>query len=202
MLVNHELKVLFLHIPKNGGTAFKRHLQKHTEGSIDIWNMGKLPDRVLDLSHLKPKQYHLISHLQRAMVERYTKVGFTRDPYDRFLSCYRMYKYQHGFFPKDKGIHDFCHTVHSWSPFDTYRYIHTAPQHHFTDGLTDLHLFKLEELAENLDRIAELVGVELSPEIAPVNRTPKQDVELDELAVSFVSAFYAKDFEQFGYSLR
>jgi len=123
--VNHELKALYFHIPKCGGTNIKRLLtNKHGFICIpDIYNKKRRPDHErefagndynLDLPNLSVtsirkkgvlryfidnKETNELLGLDDEKWGSYFKFTFIRDPYKKFLSAFKYLKLNHNTVP-------------------------------------------------------------------------------------------------------
>jgi hypothetical protein len=123
--INHELKALYFHIPKCGGTNIKR-LLTNKYGFIcipDIYNKKRRPDHQrefagndynLDLPNLSVtsirkkgvlryfidnKETNELLGLDDEKWSSYFKFTFIRDPYKKFLSAFKYLKLNHNTVP-------------------------------------------------------------------------------------------------------
>ncbi len=87
MIVSHEHRLIFTHIPKNAGTSIRTWLARHVPDSRDVPNASK---------HMTP---HHVPELAG-----YTHFAVVRNPYDRLLSQYNFHveRYADYIRPKSK----------------------------------------------------------------------------------------------------
>lgn len=189
--------ILFLHIPKAGGTSVEECLAGFSSQSFRMHhNTGDLP--------CVPQHFHgdLMSQL-------FTKDFFdysfcvTRNPYARILSEYN-YRMQHR------------HRPYRWLPapkFDVWlkatllRYKrngyvysnHIRPQVAFR--LPATRWFRLEDqIGALMAELADLTSVEL-PEVLPhANPSNRRHLFISSGAAKLIYDFYQEDFETFGYA--
>ena len=108
MPLSHDHKCLFIHIPRTGGTSFRKILGIDREdengipayleningkGLLSVCNRNpELPSnkvpRVLHKEHLCMKHIHQLSLVDNKIYSEYFKFAFVRNPWDRALSIY------------------------------------------------------------------------------------------------------------------
>jgi hypothetical protein len=187
--------VLFLHIPKAGGTSIEEMLSEHSSESMRMkYNTLKLP--------CVPQHFHgtLISTLFAADFFDYS-FCVPRNPYWRLLSEYN-YRMGHRPFPwRHLPSPSFSHWV--TRTFARYRhnpYIysnHIRPQVEFRLATTEA--FRLEDEQDALvARLCEIGG--LTPRSLPhVNTSTRRITDISPETAARIFAFYREDFETFGY---
>ena len=109
MPLSHKYKCLFIHIPRTGGTSFRKILDidKDTDASLDQINgkgllsicnrdpalaSHKTP-RVLHKEHLCMKHIFQLNIIDRNIFDEYLKFAFVRNPWDKALSVYTNHYY-------------------------------------------------------------------------------------------------------------
>ena len=112
MPVSHDHKCLFIHIPRTGGTAFRKFLGIdggdgevpapleliNGKGLLSVCNRNpevpshKVP-RVLHKEHLCMKHIYQLSLVDKKIYSEYLKLAFIRNPWDRALSIYSNHYY-------------------------------------------------------------------------------------------------------------
>jgi hypothetical protein len=88
MPVNHENKIIFIHIPKTGGSSIRKFLNltrseedPSNQGTIDYFKAQKI-----DYDYNHPTAYAYKRYGLKEYFETYFKFTFVRNPYDRCLS--------------------------------------------------------------------------------------------------------------------
>ncbi|QXT39453.1 sulfotransferase family 2 domain-containing protein [Gymnodinialimonas ceratoperidinii] len=191
-----QKNILFLHIPKAGGTSIETWLSTYSSESF------RLP-RKNSLLPCVPQHFHgeILSLLFAPDFFDYS-FCVTRNPYDRLLSEYN-YRMSHRkrlerIFPTP----DFQTWVRR--TFKRYRkdpFIysnHIRPQSEFMIAGTE-HFHLENGLGTLQQRLADLTGVALPDAIPTANRSTKRETSVDPAVVGEISDFYAEDFETFGY---
>ena len=112
MPLSHKHKCLFIHIPRTGGTSFRKILdidkdaddtdasldQINGKGLLSICNRNpalashKVP-RVLYKEHLCMKHIFQLNIINRNIFDEYLKFAFVRNPWDKALSVYTNHYY-------------------------------------------------------------------------------------------------------------
>ncbi|MGD9477775.1 sulfotransferase family 2 domain-containing protein [Shinella sp. G-2] len=192
-------RVLFIHIPKTGGT------------SIEGW-MSSLATLRLKAAGFpavaKTTPQHFRMHDIRFMLGEgffdYT-FTFSRDPYSRIESEYRMRAHlgKQGFWGQYPTFSNWLEDMLTRAKHDSFFLDnHLRPQWEFIGS--GVEVFKFEDgLLYGISKVAEKIGVEVPGEI-PHELPVKKDlypVEWDLSDRLKVQEFYRKDFEIFGYDL-
>lgn len=188
--------ILFLHIPKAGGTSINSWLAEHAPQSL--------------YQKHRPAAFPCVpQHFHGALLDSLFAPGFfdfsfcvTRNPYSRILSEYNYRitrpRLKNRILPKP--------SFDTWlrralSGYEKDPYIHSnhiRPQHEFLIG--DTEHFRLEDgLAPLRRRLAELTGLALESEIPRKNPSIPTATDMSASAAARVREFYARDFELFGY---
>ena len=148
------IKVLFIHIPKTGGTTF-------AEAMIDLgWEpsfyiRGKSPD---ELSHLKTTPQHYHSRLLKKIFnldEFDLQLAIIRNPFERIKSEFYWQNRQSEYYPDPET---WFRTAKEGYRKNKFIYDnHIRPQKHFPTSATEL--FKLEEngIASAISRCESLI---------------------------------------------
>lgn len=191
-----QKNILFLHIPKAGGTSIEAWLSAQSSESFRLRRKNSFFPCV-------PQHFHgeIISLLFSPDFFDYS-FCVTRNPYDRLLSEYN-YRMSHRkrldrLFPTP----NFC----TWVRRTFWRYRqdpfvysnHIRPQSEFMIQGTEF--FHLESGLEDVQRrLAELTGTALPDAIPTANRSTKRETVVDPEIAQEISNFYAEDFTKFGY---
>lgn len=188
--------ILFLHIPKAGGTSIEEWLSAH--GGKSLYQ-----------KHRPPEFPCVPQHFHGALIDSLFAPGFfdhsfcvTRNPYSRLLSEYNYRitrpRLKNRVLPKPSldGWLDRALSRYRRDPFVHSN--HIRPQHEFMiDGTRH---FRLEDGLDALrDWLAGQSGVAIGEEVPRRNPSVKTATGLTETAATRIHDFYARDFEMFGY---
>ncbi|MBV7410315.1 sulfotransferase family 2 domain-containing protein [Maritimibacter sp. DP1N21-5] len=189
--------ILFLHIPKAGGTSVEEFLAQHSGESFRMTlNTERLP--------CVPQHFHG-EMIEKLFAPDFFDYAFsvTRNPYARILSEYN-YRMQHRhkpyrWFPVP-SFETWLKTTLGRYRRDPYVYSnHIRPQIAFR--IAGSRSFRLEDQIGNLmSELAEETGVDAPPALPHANRSTKRATAMTEAAAQLIQDFYAMDFETFGYS--
>jgi hypothetical protein len=88
MFISHRYKVIFVHIQRTGGNSINKIFQEHDPDLIEIVPIAldKQRTRHCYLSDIK-------AAIDADTFRRYTKFATIRNPFDRFVSWYFMFKH-------------------------------------------------------------------------------------------------------------
>ena len=188
--------ILFIHIPKSGGTT------------INAW-LGAQAEQSLYQKH-RPKEFPCVpQHFHGALLDTLFAPGFfdvsfcvTRNPFSRVLSEYNYRitrpRLKNRILPKP--------SFDTWlrralTGFRRDGYIHSnhiRPQHEFL--IKGTQAFRLENgLGDLQDLLSDVTGIAWDAEIPRKNESIMTATGFSRTAAALVQDFYARDFEFFGY---
>ena len=184
--------MLFVHIPKTGGTSVGR-LVKHLGGKEALRRSVANPDLPCT-----PQHFHA-SILPDIVPLDFVDLAFTvvRNPYERLASEYRMRVQQPG---RDLPFDEFVRRM--FQRFERNPFIgdnHIRPQSHFL--LPGVRQFRFEE--SPFDAIAsalEEIGVANQVEMPWERKAERQAIASSPETIGTIRAFYADDFTNLDYS--
>lgn len=199
------VNVLFVHIPKTGGTSIEAFFKS------DGWEMSFFdPGGVSSLNHLlkcSPQHLHRELLCDLFFLEKFDYI-FTvvRNPIERIRSEYTWRK-MHGLDLKNLSINDWI--KYAFSEYSLNNYVfdnHIRPQVDFL--IPNADVFSLEQ---GLDRIAKklrgifdcgklISHVYMPSEMVSRGAVPSIDISVSEENIDLISCFYRSDFLEFGYS--
>lgn len=188
--------VLFLHIPKAGGTSVEKWLS----------DMGSESFR----QHRRMRGIPCVpQHFHGVLIDSFFASGFfdysfavTRNPYWRLLSEYNYRMSHRKFVARLFPIPSFP----LWTRFVLWRYAtkpyiysnHIRPQVEFRIAGTEV--FRLEDQLPALyRRISEVCNLKVNMELPVANRSQSRETRVDDRTARAIYNFYRDDFEQFGY---
>lgn len=192
MLVDHERRFVFLHIPKCAGQAIVRALgYEHESGHHDLDGVGMYRD--------------------------YLRFCFVRHPLDRFISSYRysvdmatqgkINKHPIRSFIVEReltsSVQEFVEAVAADASIKLFANLHFRPQIRWIERGRPQFIGRAETLELDLDRVASLIGI---PPIESLRRAnvsrAEVEVDLDDRARHTIQEWYEEDFRYLGYSRR
>ena len=191
-----QKNILFLHIPKAGGTSIEAWLSEQSSESFRLHRKSSYFPCV-------PQHFHgeIVSLLFSQDFFDYS-FCVTRNPYDRLLSEYN-YRMSHRkrrerLFPTPNFKTWVRRTFRRYKQ-DPFIYSnHIRPQSEFMIPGTEY--FHLEDgLLDVQRRLAELTETALPEAIPTANRSTKRETAVDPETAQKISHFYARDFSNFGY---
>jgi hypothetical protein len=186
--------VLFVHVPKTGGTSVLRHLS-------GIGRIALLTENDPSWPNCNAQHMHFSAY-SRVVPSGFYDYGFmvVRNPFDRIVSDYRMQRELAA--ARERPVMEFSDWVES--VFRRYRkdsYVfdnHIRPQAEFYSA--GLEVFKLEEgLPKVFDRLASVAGITINPDVPQERSGGNFDFKITDRCAAMIRAFYAVDFERFGY---
>ena len=211
MIINHEQKFIFFHIPRTGGTYIQENLWKYFPNTIKYW--GEHVDGT-DLSHLYVENIEKYTNINLKLASDYFIFGLVRNPYVRLYSAFLA---RLRFIRLPKHIIDtndikivFNYFIKNFITSENVmksNFIWFRPMHTFiydNDGTQMVTYYKYE----NYNNILETIKTKLRHDI-PFNIT-KQSVSTgvslekflsicDKDSLKIVNTVYKKDFELFDY---
>lgn len=181
--------VLFVHIPKTGGTSIEAALESLGEGCM----FGKIKGFPAPTQH-----FHAAIYEQLVPVA-FCDLAFTvvRNPYARLISEFR-YQAKDGK-TRDSDLNSWItRTLDRYQKDQYVRHNHVRPQVEFV--VPGLQVFRFEDGLEACWReIERLCEVQPSASLASEKRFPKSPLTISRATLERVARFYAEDFERFGY---
>ncbi len=199
--------ILFVHIPKTGGTSIHAWLSRFGESTLwsptpDVALNGLSLPRPLPCTPQHLMYSYIVEHLAG---HRFDYVfSIVRDPLDRMISEYKFLKMKerdHGIRccePFDEWVEGLGHRISSdrWSGDN-----HWRPQHEFLDPLVETFRFE-----DSMERIASAIGEKIGIDITQL-QVPREMhgddfadcVTVTERSVSIIEDVYASDYERLGY---
>lgn len=225
--INHELKAIYIHIPKCGGLYVQKILEEFYNFEFINHNKGfdydknKIEEEIEDIMKNKItnedfiKKYWEILYQKKGVVEyilklddinlniwnSYFKFTFVRNPYDRFISGYKYIcknKY-------NKSINDLLNEQ------DNYEYFHTiiSQKNHLinNDNKIDInYIGNFEKLDEELINVLRILKQPIKHERfllnnIKLNKTPLDiEIILDNNIINKINNLFEEDLKLFNYN--
>jgi len=204
MIISHRHRFIFFAVPKTGTHAVRQALRAHL-GAEDLEQVGHLAQkkfpfpefRNISHGHISVRQIRPV--LGEEVFSSYVKFAFVRNPYDRFIS-YCAFKGRDGSFEANPRRY-IQHTLAQMRP--PYPLL-VFPQSEFltdeTGKLAIDFVGRTEEMQGDYTRLCQRLGLPAAT-LARSNASPRADYRdyYDAELRDWVSAFYTRDFEMFGY---
>lgn len=154
MIINHEKKIVFIHIPKCAGKVIREILSDgDSYGKFWDWEYSDKTNSWHDLAHIP--LHNLYHYDEWKWLHIYKVIAVIRDPLDRFLSSYKEHKKQH---KRNISITKILKELDPIRIANDPRYIHFCPQSYFTtyngENIIDYFLHQ-ETLKNDLLKISE-----------------------------------------------
>lgn len=202
MPISDKYKVIFVHIPKTGGTSVERMLQiPETRAALVNYQPKKGPI----YQHFTPQQ--IIKHIPAEKWESYYKFTTVRHPLQRAISDFKFFKTNSPWEPRLKELDittfsDYCalaeRVVAAGCYDDNPFFDHLRPQHLYFEDIEYDEVCRLENFAADMAKVKAAIGCE-----RPLGRhhtSSGQKVQTLPEDVAIIERVYAKDYERFGYS--
>lgn len=184
--------VFFVHIPKTGGTSIEKTLRN--AGAAQAMKVKK------KLGYAKATMQHMQAEIYlEAVGDGFADYTFTivRNPYDRFLSEYKMKVIEPGL---DGSVHDWAAAnFKRHGEFAFTRDNHIRPQ---VDFLSErVEIFKFEDgLQAPLAAACKHLDLEV-PELRHEKKGARGLFEVSEETIELIQKFYREDFSELNYDL-
>jgi chondroitin 4-sulfotransferase 11 len=202
MPISDKYKVIFLHIPKTGGSSIEQLLDIK-ESAENLLNRTKPGDGMM--SEPQHRTYDQLKQIVPATKFRtYTKFAFVRNPWDRLVSAYHYDK--RGFKQFDdfvKFVHHLYQTyndktIFSYPKFNTYRCSHLLPQYLFIGP--DVTVYRFERFNQECRRI--IYQLNIKKLIPQKNSTQHRHYSryYNSVTQNMVAQIYSRDIELFNYT--
>lgn len=188
--IDHDKKILFIHVPKTGGTSMSRRkfLQPREGWHTDVgYFYNKYTNKNLD---------------------EYFKFAFVRSPYDRFLSATIGWIIPDKFNDISNEDEELCAELNDYisKNFNSFDYAENAlrTQSSFLVRSSRVgvdFLGRFENMKEDWKKICKTLGE--TSHLSHVNKSGIKSYEgiLDKTSIKLINIKYALDFEVFDYEM-
>lgn len=186
MLVHKSPKfnVLFIHVPKTGGSSINRFLEANGYNATELWRKGKDP-----VHH-----FHYEMYKKRITLSNFNyKFTVFRDPLDRFISQYHWYKR----ITKDCKFNINQFTDMTFEKYEKNPHIqdnHIRPQVEFLCPGIDVYDFA--KIGSIHNKLAKKIPVKVIENIPHVHKSKRQNkYNISEYNMDRIKHFYRNDYE-------
>ena len=198
MVICHNKRCIFIHIPKTAGTSIEQFIKDNNNNPIIL--LGVKNGR--SMHHYSALE---IKSLFPDIFSKYYKFSFVRNPYDRLLSEYYWCKIPNVGFKYGKTKLEFLYYVSNVikqkSYFKNIFNDHFIPQYMFVyntnNELLVNHLFKYENLDIAIEFIKKKININKS--LDKLNKTNTEKTEWSNIEKEIIYSLYEKDFLYFQY---
>lgn len=209
MPISHQHKIIFIHIPKAGGSSVEKAFGLY--GANNRGDNAPDPDILYGLENGRALQHltalEIKNRISQEVWEEYFKFSLTRNPFDKLVSEYfwRLKKLKKNRLPDisfSEFIDQFLWPAINNSTNDVLA-DHFKPQTEFVfdqDRLLVDFVGKLENFSEDFKIVCQKIGIKIKP--PHLNKTKHQDYQkyYDQSTKEMVSRIYQKDLNNFNYS--
>jgi len=193
-----EYNLLFIHIPKTGGTSYEEYMLGRTR--TRLWGRQNIfPDPNVNKISLQHQTYQTI-YTYRELLEiefnnKLKKVDCVRMPYDRIVSDIFWLKFNSETDSQEEIYDTIRHHYFQRDDLDN----HNIPQYKFvTDEneklIPDITLLKMENLTDELQKYG-------FPDYKGPSKSKSYREYLNKDSIRLINVIYKKDFEMFGYPM-
>ena len=196
MVICHNKKCIFIHIPKTAGTSIEQFLKDNNKNEIDLLGvkLGRAMHhyRAIDLKKEIPELF-----------KKYFKFSIVRNPYDRLLSEYYWCRIPEAGFKFGKTKTEFLNyvskVIKNKNFYSNIYHEHFMPQYMFIyDSTIQVdNLFKYEDLDWTIDYLKKKLSIENDLKNLNKSRFTKED--WNENQKEIIYNLYKNDFLLFNY---
>lgn len=217
-VVSQFHQYLFIQVPRTGCTALGVKLVRDHRGEwLPKENIVNPRGRVIGAKHIHLGALRKANLVDDDDIKRLTIFAATRNPFDSIVSLYAKLtgKYLPLLDEPDSFIHRQPAMLedvrflkeHSFSEWVIHKYRNVEPGRLFywrwlTPNID--HVLKFEQLQEDFNSLAEIIGLEGDTTIETLNETTNRDRNwrpyYNQEARQTVERVFAADFDRFGYS--
>lgn len=206
---NQNINILFIHIPKTGGTSIENFLSKKYNIELNLNSLHKetsnfnplLPGIYgkASLQHQKLETLHKFKGLLKINFQNLTIFTIVRNPYNRLVSDLFFFK----LIKKDSKPNQVFEVIKKYlksNKMDN----HNIPQNEFilinNEIPDDVKVLKLENLNEDIkkQKLEFLNNFNIQKNKGKINQN-KYLSYLNRDSINLINKFYHKDFELFNY---
>jgi len=187
----HEHKLLFIHIPKTGGTSVESKFNVIRKNELYEEKIVKIDGILFAKQHWLP---YLIEKEFPEKFKKYKKFCIVRNPYTRVIS---EYYYQ---FPKQKvSFEDFVLSRLNDSERD-----HYLPQHLYFENIDYDYVLRTETLNEDFKKMSKDFSFDgtIKRENKRGNGSENKMNLLTPKIIEKINSLYEKDFKMFNYEMK
>lgn len=195
MPIFKEHNLLFIHIPKTGGSAIESYYGVYHNRDLNhLWHSDEFLVNGIKFAPQHFPSYHLKDILTETVYNSLFKFTFVRNPYTRILS---EYGWQSKIYNTRIPLNDWIIPYYSAQDTD-----HKLPQSYFIDDSIN-YIGKFESLQEDFNTVLRLNNLDDRKGLERVNVSnvrPKLE-HISQGNISFINDLFIQDFTTFKYEL-
>jgi len=196
--------LLFIHIPKTGGTVIEHNIQKHTSQELYSGETNTLlvsPYNKISLQHQFYTTLYQFKDKLNVNFDNIKIFSVVRNPYDRIISDLLWFSLIKKDFTAEQVYNVIKNNYLDRDDLDN----HNKPQYKFvvdenSELINNIKIFNTETLNETNDKLNKFLGFDINIEQGLVNKDYSNYLNND--SISLINTFYRKDFELFNYKLK
>ena len=194
MIIDKKNNLVFIHIPKTGGTSIHQWLSLQNNQTVSLWGCSN----GIDYAHLTLSQ---ALTLLTSFPKDSFKIAFVRHPYDRIYSAYlQPYRQMYPDLTLDEFVKHYVSKVDENNPDP--KLVHLWPMYLFTciNGVNQVDFVgKMETWRKDIDFVKNRFKLKGTPgHLNQSNRLGDDPVFTSE-SLKIIDKVYKKDFEWFSY---
>jgi hypothetical protein len=192
MILSHDKKFLFIHVPKTAGTNVRNWLLSQTENKENFWWWDKSGT---DRAHLHCNNISKYIDVSKIQYEQYYIFGFVRNPYHRIYSAFKEVKWKGPC--KDHSFESILRLFLAKQRINELP-VHFQPQVKFLKYATQV--YKYELLYESVGNISTYLKIEpLKLSFEKKTHSYTYFEHYSQAMIDIINITYAEDFEKYGY---
>jgi chondroitin 4-sulfotransferase 11 len=212
MPVSHELKCIFVHIPRTGGTSVETALGvfgdwriENTQTMFGLISSPELAHEITSTAFLQHLTGAQLRHLLQRQFEQYFRFSIVRNPWERMVSIYSHMDTHMAESAKQAGL---SLTGISFDEFlertESFQHVHLVPQHNFifdSDGKCPVDFIgRFETLQSDFAEVCTKLGIESA--LSHRNASTHGDYRkyYSEASRKIVERRYGEDIERLRYT--
>ena len=198
---NESINILFIHIPKTGGSNIEQNLKKKCNQTVfSQWKNDLLPSPYNNVS-LQHQTYMTIYNYKNELnidFENIKTFAIVRNPYDRIISDLFLFKFINKNTSPEKVFDLIKNNYLYRDNLDN----HNIPQYKFVTNeknelIENIKIFKTETLNDFNKEINNYLNLNINLKKQNVNKDYSEYLNND--SIKLINEFYSKDFELLGY---
>jgi hypothetical protein len=200
----HRKNVLFIHIPKTGGTVIETNIKKYTPESLYSGPTNRLLEFPYNKTSLQHQLYTTIYKFRNILNVNFDNIkifAVVRNPYDRIISDLFWFRLINIYSTADEVYNVIKNNYLDRDNLDN----HNIPQYKFVvdesgELVKRIKIFNTETLNKSNNELNKLLGLNIN--IKRINVNKDYNKYLNKDSICLINSYYKKDFELFNYQMR